>query len=97
MRIISRKTLRLFYEQPRYQDAEGPLRAWFTETRKASWRNHHDVKAQYRNASIVGDETVVFNIAGNKYRLVVNVDYRRQVVYVKFVATHAQYDRLDLK
>lgn len=96
MRVISKRTLREFYGQARYQDAKGPLEAWHAEAIKANWCSPHDIKAQYGNASIINDETVVFNIAGNKYRLVVNVDYVRQALYVKFVGTHKEYDKLDL-
>ena len=97
MRVIAKRTLKEFYEHSLYRDAKGPLEAWHAEASKANWHSHHDIKAQYGNASIIGDETVVFNIAGNKYRLVVNVDYGRQALYVKFVGTHKQYDKLNLK
>lgn len=97
MRVIAKRTLREFFEQPTYQDAMGPLEAWHAEASKANWLSHRDIKAQYRSASIINAETVVFNIAGNKYRLVVNVDYGRQALYVKFVGTHKQYDKLNLK
>ncbi len=97
MRVIARRTLREFYEHPSYRDAEGPIEAWYAEASKANWHSHHDIKAQYGNASIINDETVVFNIAGNKYRLVVNVDYGRQALYVKFVGTYKQYDKLNSK
>ncbi|MEJ2621582.1 MAG: type II toxin-antitoxin system HigB family toxin [Candidatus Thiodiazotropha sp.] len=94
--MVSR-TLREFYEHPRSRDAEGPLEAWSAEASKANWHSHHDIKAQCGNASIISDDTVVFNIAGNKYRLVVDVDYSRQALYVKFVGTHKQYDKHNLK
>ena len=97
MRVIARRTLREFYEYPSYRDAEGPIEAWYAEASKANWHSHHDIKAQYGNPSIINDETVVFNIAGNKYRLVVNVDYGRQALYVKFVGTYKQYDKLNSK
>jgi mRNA interferase HigB len=97
MRIIARKTLRLFWEQPKYADAEQPLRAWFQETSKADWKNPAEVEAAYRSASIVGGTRVVFNIAGNKYRLVVRVNYPYRVVYIRFVGTHAQYDRINVE
>ncbi len=97
MRVIAKRTLREFYEKSSYQNAKGPLEAWHAEAITANWQSHHDIKAQYRSASIISDETVVFNIAGNNYRLVVNVDYERQALYVKFIGTHAQYDRLNLK
>ncbi|MEJ2756466.1 MAG: type II toxin-antitoxin system HigB family toxin [Gammaproteobacteria bacterium] len=97
MRVIAKRTQREVYEHSLYRYATGPLEAWHAEASKANWHSHHDIKAQYGNASIIGDETVVFNIAGNKYRLVVNVDYGRQALYVKFVGTHKQYDKLNLK
>jgi mRNA interferase HigB len=90
MRIISRKTLKDFYES--HRDAEGPLVAWFREAENAAWKAPADIKAQYRNASILKDRIVVFNIAGNKYRLVVKILYQTQTVYVRFVDSHAEYD-----
>jgi mRNA interferase HigB len=97
MRVIAKRTLREFYEQTRFKDAKGPLEAWHAEALKARWRTPHDIKAQIGSASIVTDSLVVFNIAGNKYRLVVDVDYARQAMFVKFIGTHAEYDELDLK
>lgn len=97
MRVIAKRTLREFYLQPQYQDAKGPLEAWHAEAIKAEWQTPHDIKAQFRSASVISDSRVVFNIAGNKYRLVVDVDYPRQAMFVKFVGTHAQYDKLKLK
>jgi mRNA interferase HigB len=97
MRVIAKRTLREFYEQPSHRDAQGPLEAWHAEASRAVWRTPHEIKAQYASASIIDSSRVVFNIAGNKYRLLVDVDYARQALYVKFVGTHAQYDDLDLK
>lgn len=97
MRVIAKRTLRDFYQQARFKDAKGPLEAWHAEAIKAVWLTPHDIKAQIGSASIVTDSLVVFNIAGNKYRLVVDVDYVRQAMFVKFVGTHAEYDRLTLK
>ena len=97
MRVISKRTLREFYEQPLYKDAEQPLKAWHSEAIKATWQTPHEIKAQIGTASIIDSSKVVFNIAGNKYRLVVDVDYSRQAVFVKFIGTHKQYDKLDLK
>jgi mRNA interferase HigB len=96
MRIISRKALRRFWERPEHADAEQPLRAWFREVSRADWKTSADIKTAYRSASIVGKERVVFNIAGNKYRLVVRVNYAYGVVYIRFVGTHRQYDRIDV-
>lgn len=93
MRLIAIKTLREFWEQ--YPDAEQPLRAWADEVRAASWRTPADIKARFASASILKSRRVVFNIKGNDYRLVAAVAYQFQAVYVKFVGTHAEYDRID--
>jgi mRNA interferase HigB len=81
----------------RYRDAQGPLEAWHAEVLRARWRSPHDVKAQFRSASIVGGDRVVFNIAGNKYRLVAAMDWERQILFVKFVGSHALYDKMDVR
>ena len=96
MRIISRKALRKFWEKSGYSDAEQPLKAWFREAAKADWSSPAEVKAMYGSASLVGDSRVVFNIAGNKYRLVVKVNYPYRVMYIRFVGTHRQYDEIDV-
>lgn len=91
--------LREFYsrEDDRYADAQAPLDAWYHEVKKAEWNDPSDIKAQYRNASILKGGRVVFNIAGNKYRLVVKINYLRQIVYVRFIGTHKQYDKIDVE
>jgi len=71
------------------------LRAWFHETRNARWNKPADVKTLYRNASILGNNRVAFNIGGNKYRLVIAVNYRAQIVFIRFIGTHAEYDRIN--
>jgi mRNA interferase HigB len=96
MRIISRRMLREFWKERAYADAEQPLKAWFREASKADWANPAEIKEAYRSASIVGDNRIVFNIAGNKYRLVVKVNYPYQVMYVRFIGTHRQYDEIDV-
>jgi mRNA interferase HigB len=95
MHVIARKTLVGFYEQPQYQDAKGPLEAWFYEATHAQWASPADVKVSCRSASILKDNRVVFNIAGNKYRLVVRINYDSKTVFVRFVGTHREYDRID--
>jgi mRNA interferase HigB len=97
MRIISRRSLREFWQQTRNRDAEQPLKAWFREASKADWANPAEVKASFRNASIVGNNRVVFNIAGNKYRLVVRVNYPYRIMYVRFLGTHREYDLIDVE
>jgi mRNA interferase HigB len=96
MRIISRKTLRQFWQKRQYADAEQPLKAWFQEAAKADWSSPAAIKAAYRSASVVAGNRVVFNIAGNKYRLVVKVNYPYRVMYIRFVGTHRQYDAIDV-
>jgi mRNA interferase HigB len=96
MRILSRRTLRQFWERSQHADSEQPLRAWFREASKADWESPADVKAAYRSASFVGNDRVVFNIAGNKYRLVVRINYHYRIVYVRFVGTHRQYDKIEV-
>lgn len=93
MRIIARKTLREFWES--HPDAEGPLLAWYREVEKEDWDTPAKVKEKYASASIVGNNRVVFNIKGNAYRLIVAVNYPYRVVYIRFVGTHAEYDRID--
>jgi mRNA interferase HigB len=96
VRIIAKRTLRQFWERsPRYRDAQGPLEAWYTEARHATWQTPADVKTQYHNASVFRDGRMVFNIAGNKYRLVVRIRYDTQTIFVRFVGTHADYDTID--
>lgn len=94
MRIIAKRTLREFWE--RYPDAEGPLLSWYREVEKEDWDTPTKVKEKYRNASIIGDKRVVFNIKGNDYRLVVKINYAYRVVYVRFIGTHAEYDAVDV-
>jgi mRNA interferase HigB len=85
MRVIARSTLQSHWEMSGREDSEGPLKAWFAEARKARWKDPADIKAKYRAASFLADNRVVFNIGGNKYRLVVHVNYEIAVVLVKFV------------
>jgi mRNA interferase HigB len=96
MRIISRKALREFWQKRQNADAEQPLKAWFREASKADWSSPSAIKAKYRSASLIGNSRVVFNIAGNKYRLVVKVNYPYRVMYIRFVGTHRQYDQINV-
>jgi mRNA interferase HigB len=93
MRIISKKTLKDYWEKE--PDVKTPLMAWHGEARNAQWASPADVKAQYGTASILKDGRVVFNIGGNKYRLVVWINYAFFTVYVRFVGTHKEYDEID--
>ncbi len=93
MRVIAKRTLREYWEK--HSQAEQPLRSWHAIAAKADWSSPSDVKAAYRTASIVGNHRVVFDIGGNKYRLVARFDYEHKIVFVRFVGTHAEYDRID--
>ena len=95
MHVVSRAILVAFYRQPQYADSQAAIEAWFDIATKAQWRSPADVKAAFGSASIVGNNRVVFNIKGNDYRLIVAVAYRFQAIYIKFIGTHAQYDRID--
>jgi len=101
MRVIARRTLLAFVEslaghkdQPAVKAA---LDAWFHEVRTARWKSTADIKRSYATASVVTAERVVFNIKGNAYRLVVAVDFARGIVWIKWIGTHRDYDRIDVK
>ena len=93
MRVIAISTLRDFWTM--HRDAETPLRAWYAEASRASWRSPADIKQSHANASFLANNRVVFNIKGNDYRLVVAVHYNRGIMFVRFIGTHRQYDRID--
>lgn len=101
MRIIARRTLRRFVDsridRPDHGALKAALDAWFDEVRKARWANTGDVKRLYRTASVVSAERIVFNIKGNDYRLVVSVDFAHAIVWIKWLGTHRDYDRIDVR
>jgi len=97
MRIISKKILKDFYEQSKYRDCKSALESWHKEVLKLDWNNPNEIKAMYRNASVIGDTKVVFNIAGNKYRLIVTINYYAKIVFIKFIGTHKQYDKINIE
>lgn len=97
MRIIAKRALREFWNRPGRGDAEKPLTLWYAEARRASWQSPVEIKAQYRRASFLAGNRVVFDVAGNRYRLVVKVNYSLGIVYVRFVGTHAEYDTIDVE
>ncbi len=97
MRVIAKSTLKKFWEQRIYNDSQNPLESWYEEAIKADWRSPQDLKDQYGNASICGNNRVVFNIGGNKYRLVVEIQYQAGIVWVKFIGTHTQYDKINVE
>ena len=93
MRVIARRTLQSYWKK--HADAEGPLKAWFAEASKATWRGMMDIRKRYATASIIDAETVVFNLGGNKYRLVVRLFFRGRCVWIKFIGTHQKYDEIE--
>ena len=97
MRVIAKSTLKKFWEMSQYADVKGPLESWHEETLKGNWTSPQEVKKQYGNARICGKNRVVFNMGGNKYRLVVEIQYQAGIVWVKFIGTHAQYNLIDVE
>lgn len=93
MRIISRSTLREFWEV--HAEAEAALRAWIDDTIHADWQNPANIKNVYANASILANNRVVFNIRGNKHRLIVHIRYEIGIIFIRFVGTHTEYNKVD--
>jgi len=97
MRIISFKKIKEFWQDIKYRDSEQSLKSWYYEVESNEWKSHSDVKNKYGTASILKGGVIVFNIKGNKYRLIVNVDYNYQVVYIKFIGTHEEYNKINVE
>jgi mRNA interferase HigB len=96
VRIVAKRTLRQFWEQERrYTDAKRALEDWYAQASRAEWSTPAEIKAQYGDASILKGSRVVFNICGNKCRLIVKSNYSYRVIYIRFVGTHAEYDTID--
>jgi mRNA interferase HigB len=93
MRIISRKILKEFWEK--HPDSQQQLQAWHEDVKKANWKTSMDIKKVYRNVSFVANNRVIFNIKGNKYRLVVAIQYDFGIVYIRFIGKHTEYDKID--
>lgn len=93
MRVISRKKLREFWKK--HPDVRQSLQAWYADVKQADWETSTDIKNIYNNVSFVANNRVVFNIKGNKYRLVVAVQYKYRIVYIRFIGTHREYDKID--
>jgi mRNA interferase HigB len=93
MRIIALKTLRLFWEQ--HPDAQQALQSWYRDAKRATWKTPVDINNVYRNASFVGNNRVIFNIRGNQYRLVVAINYSQGIVYIRFIGSHQDYDKIN--
>ena len=93
MRIIARSTLREYWQK--HPDTEQPLKAWFDDTSRANWKTPSDIKDNYANASIIANNRVIFNIKGNNHRLIVHIRYDISIVFIRFIGTHQEYDKID--
>lgn len=93
MHVISRKTLSDYWAK--VPETEQALKSWFAEAEKAEWKNPANIKEKYRSASILKNNRVVFNICGNKYRLIVRINYNSNTVFIRFVGTHSEYDKIN--
>jgi mRNA interferase HigB len=93
LRIISKKILREFWEK--HSDSQQQLKSWYQETNDAEWTNPKHIKKEYPSASFLADNRVVFNIKGNKYRLIVKINYEYNMIWIRFIGTHAEYDKID--
>ncbi len=95
MRIIAKRTLKKFWEK--HPDSENALKIWYQTVSRSVWRNVAEMKKQYGTADLVGNERVVFDIKGNKYRLIAKVDFEYQLVFIRFVGSHSEYDVINRK
>jgi mRNA interferase HigB len=93
--IVSKKTLKDYYSK--HKETKSQLEAWYCEAKNSNWNNPVEIKEKFRTASIIGDNKVVFNIKGNKYRLVTKINYRMKTVYIKFIGTHKEYDKINVE
>jgi mRNA interferase HigB len=97
MRIIKEKTLIEYCKLSKYKQAEESVKAWVYEVRFSTWENANELKSKYGNASIISSKRVVFNIKGNDYRLIVDIEYKLKVVFIVWFGTHTEYDEIDAK
>jgi len=93
LRVIAKKILRAFWEK--HSDSEQQLKSWYQEADKGNWKNLNELKTDYPNASILSDNRICFNIKGNNYRLIVKINFNFQMIWIRFIGTHAEYDKID--
>jgi len=97
MRIVKESTLKELYKLSKNKKAEESIKSWIYEVRYSNWNNAQELKAKYRNVSIITAKRVVFNIKGNDYRLVVDIEYKLKIVFVVWFGTHVEYDKINVK
>jgi mRNA interferase HigB len=95
MRIIAVRSLRNYAQKKK--ETKQPLFLWYNEACQASWKSSNELKAQFRNASVISGKRIVFNIHGNKYRLIVDIEFSLQIIFIVWMGTHAEYDKIDAK
>ena len=93
MRIVAKGTLRKFWTK--HKDCEEQLKSWFNEVSKTEWNNPNELKNEYPSASILEDNRIVFNIKGNNYRLIVKINYEYRIIWIRFIGTHGEYDKIN--
>ncbi len=93
MRIIAKRTIQVFWEK--HADCEEQLKSWDAETKKSDWKSINELKNDYPSASILKDNKIVYNIKGNKYRLIVKFNFEFQICWIRFIGTHSEYDKID--
>jgi mRNA interferase HigB len=93
VRVIAKRTLRDFWEK--HADSEQQLKSWYNEAEQSDWKSPNEIKKNYPSASILEDNRMVFNIKGNNYRLIVRINYKYGIVWIRFIGTHAEYEKVD--
>jgi mRNA interferase HigB len=93
LRVVAKKILRDFWQK--HEDCEQQLKSWFREVQKTEWENPNQIKEEYPSASILNNNRVVFNIKGNNYRLIVKISFEYQMVWIRFIGTHGEYDKIN--
>ena len=93
LRVIAKKILREFWEK--HSDSEQQLKSWYQEADKGTWKSLNELKSEYPSASVLEDNRVCFNIKGNNYRLIVKINFNYQMMWIRFIGTHAEYDKID--
>jgi len=94
MRVIAKKILRDFWAK--HSDSEQQLKSWYQEANNAEWKSPNEIKTKYPSASIINNDRIVFNIKGNNYRLIIKINFDYQIIWIRFIGTHSEYDRINV-